>query len=601
MYRGLTFLLLVFIVWNLQAINNDSIPYWNSNTNLVPWRLPMSGDNDDISYLDLDNDGDPDVLFTTIFGDIPVMWIDDNDNMRYGDTQGDMYGDCLVIDRNKDGKWAGPRDLCIKWGDENGDMLPDIQLVVSNGTEKKLGYFDWDADFIYMIDFGEKDGIFNYIDWNTIRLMCWSHIGHANFFSDYHGNNLFLKMHGSPYHIDNISYNWENPFIFYDYDNDGLTEFTIRLVDTPNFRPKNGSSDIFDDIDDQYEISFTKKIDWVAFSWDLDNDNTYGKEFDFDMSVHFRGEGFDYSDQKHTFNSLKGLESANKLLWDDSWRKNVELIYADQNAAFDLVFDRGNNKYNECWFVFDEDDDCNRWERVEFYEPKDLYTIGLRKGGIDNNAQSDAIGDRGEWDLDNSGNGNLYVSKFDGRLHLYGAEWGCWRIDQTAYCYQGFGGLYDKWAFHRMTEEPEIFGLVKYTDTDKNGFIDLIEYDLDGNQDFEEKVSLIDLGIDDTCNIIELNKQDYSEMNRLFKKVADDMWNKAMNVVEKAKLYQITTEWYSFYMHPRSDFEKYSHGYWLAFYLYKDMRHKALIADDTEMVHNLDFAYYSNDWSNLNI
>ena len=345
---------------------------------------------------------------------------------------------------------------------------------------------------MYMIDFGEKDGIFNYIDWNTIRLMCWSHIGHANFFSDYHGNNLFLKMHGSPYHIDNISYNWENPFIFYDYDNDGLTEFTIRLVDTPNFRPKNGYSGIFDDIDDKYEISFTKKIDWVAFSWDLDNDNTYGKEFDFDMSVHFRGEGFDYSDQKHTFNSLKGLESANKLLWDDSWRKNVELIYADQNAAFDLVFGRGNNKYNESWFVFDEDDDCNRWERVEFYEPKDLYTIGLRKGGIDNNAQSDAIGDRGEWDLDNSGNGNLYISKFDGRIHLYGAEWGCWRIDQTAYCYQGFGGLYDKWAFHRMTEEPEIFGLVKYTDTDKNGFIDLIEYDLDGNQDFEEKVSLID-------------------------------------------------------------------------------------------------------------
>jgi len=29
-------------------------------------------------------------------------------------------------------------------------------------------------------------------------------------------------------------------------------------------------------------------------------------------------------------------------------------------------------EWDYCWFVFDEDDDCNRWERVEFYEPKDM-------------------------------------------------------------------------------------------------------------------------------------------------------------------------------------------------------------------------------------
>ena len=69
-----------------------------------------------------------------------------------------------------------------------------------------------------------------------------------------------------------------------------------------------------------------------------------------------------------------------------------------------------------------------------------LKLVQLRED-LDNNRQSDASGDRGEWDLDNSGGGSLYVSNFDGRIHLYGAEWGAWRIDQNSFSYQGFGGI----------------------------------------------------------------------------------------------------------------------------------------------------------------
>ena len=59
--------------------------------------------------------------------------------------------------------------------------------------------------------------------------------------------------------------------------------------------------------------------------------------------------------------------------------------------------------------------------------------------GLDDNAQSDPVGDRGEWDLDNSGKGNLYISPLDGKIHLFGAEKGFWRIDQNAFYYQGMG------------------------------------------------------------------------------------------------------------------------------------------------------------------
>lgn len=579
------------------AQSTDSTVYWNTHTQLVPWRLPM--DNTQVEYIDLDQDGDPDVLITSILGDIPVIWIDDNDNMQYGDAEGDMTDDCILIDRDRDGRFGGPNDLCIDWVDTNKDYIADIQVVVSNGRGQKFGYFDWGADFMYIIDFDETDGIHNYIDWNQLRLMCWAHNGHSDFFTDYHGNTLFLKMHASTFNIDDLRYNWENPFIFYDKDGDGLSEFSIRMVDTPHFRPLEGNSIHFEGVGKEYEVKFTRKIDWVALAWDLDNDNAPGNEFDFDMSLHFRGEGFDYSDQVHVYKELRGLPEADKFFDDPRWRQQTELIFPGPDNAIDLIFERGKGKYSQCWFVFDEDDDCNRWERVEFYEPKDLYTVGLRKGGLDNNAQSDAIGDRGEWDLDNSGEGRLYISTFDGRIHLYGAEWGCWRIDQTAYDYQGFGGLYDKWDFHRMNPDPEKFGLVRYTDTDGNGFIDRIEYDLDGDREFEECICLSDLGIDDRCILIETSRLTYADMQQVFKIAADEMWTHAQKVVEVARSWRMNVEWYNFYRSPRSLSERYQYGYWLAFYLYRDMKHAALLHKDQTLADRLDKAYYSRDWEGL--
>lgn len=575
----------------------DTIRYWNSNTQLVPWRLPLS--NSPIEYMDLDQDGDPDILKTVIWECVSVMWIDDNDNMKYGDTEGDMVDDCLLIDRNGDGVFGGPMDLCIDWNDENKDGIADIQVVVSCGRKQKFGYFDFDADYMYMIDFGEKDGVHNFIDWNTIRLMCWAHNGISDFFTDYHGNTLFLKMHGSPFHIADLRYSWENPFIFYDDDKDGLSELSIRLVDTPYFRTKEDKEKHFEGVDSCYEIKFKKKIDWTAISWDLDNDNAPGNEFDFDMTLHFRGGEVDYSNQVHSFRSLRGLPAADKFFYDPRWRQQKDLVYPDQNNAWNFIFKQGEGKFEQCWFVFDEDDDCNRWERVELYEPKDLYKVGIRNGGLDNNAQSDAVGDRGEWDMDNSGDGKLYISPFDGRIHLYGAEWGCWRIDQTAYDHQGFGGLYDKWKAHRICPDTEKFGLVKYTDTDHNGFIDLIEYDLDGDKKMEECISLHDLGIDDRTPIIDPSLLKYKGMQNLFKNITNQIWKRAQKVIEVARRRQVHVEWYNFYRNPRSIMERYQYGYWLTFYLYRDMRQMARMKGKAEDVRNLDIAYYSGNWNRL--
>jgi hypothetical protein len=593
MKSGFTILFLIFV-----SCSFSQGKYWNENTQLIPWRFPLTIDKSTLEYIDLDKDGDPDVLQGKLSNGLSFIWIDDDDDMQWGDLEGDTDNDCLCVDIDGDGLYGGIRDLCVDWTDTNGDGIADVQLVVQNGGLKPRYNYDWWADFMYIIDWGEKDGIKNFINWNDLILRAWEHNGHANFFTDYHGNTLFLKMHGSTFRIDDLRYNWENPFIFYDYDKDKLSEMAIRLVDSPRFRPKPGEPNDprFDKLDPEYDIQFTQRIDYVAITWDMDNDNGQGNEFDFDMSLKFSGKGFDYSDQKHRFKNMKGLPEANKFFYDARWRQIDELIYPCEKVAYNKIFNEGEWDY--CWFVFDEDDDCNRWERVEFYEPKDLWKIGMEKGGLDNNKQADATGDRGEFDMDNSGKGNLYIAPFDGRLHLYGAEWGAWRIDMNALYFQGYGGLYPPAKKHvRDQKEPEKWATVRYEDTDNNGFFDLIQYDLDGDTIFEETISLKAMGIDDKSNIINTAKTDYKTMNKTFVKLTDEMWKKSQQVVRIAEQMGVNANWYAFWQQPRTTFEKYQYGYWLMFYLYRDMRHAAMLNGDEALKQKLMKAYYSGDWS----
>ncbi len=571
--------------------------YWNENTKLIPWRIPMAMNQSNIVYEDLNNDGKPEIIRTNILDNIPVIWIDDDGDMKPGDWEGDTDNDCLLVDLNKDGLFGGPEDLSVDWVDTDGDGIADIQFVISNGSlDTRYGY-DFTSDYMCVIDI-EKDDIKNFIDWNEIVLRCWEHNGHSNFFQDYHGNTLFLKMHASSFRIADTRYNWENPFIFYDYDNDMLSEMAIRMLDIPYFRPKpdKAPDKRFEKVDKDIDVIYSQKITWVSLAWDMDNDNGQGNEFDLDMTLHFRGEGFDYSDQIHSFKNLRGLPAADTFLYDPRWRQMNELIYPDEKVSYDMTFQKG--KWNQCWFVFDEDDDCNRWERVELYQPLDLFKSGSRKGGLDNNQQSDVIGDRGEFDLDNSGKGKLYISPIDGRIHLYGAEWGAWRIDQKSACFQGYGGLYPPMKVkERLHPNPDSWATVKYSDTNNNSFFDLIEYDLDGDTVFEEKISLIELGIDDRGRIFDPASMKYEDFTILYKTVTEDIWKRAEDALIVAKKMKLNTSWYAFWKQPRTQFEKYAYGYWLNFYIYKDLQHISKLNKDEHSTKELNQAYYSGKWT----
>lgn len=556
--------------------------YWNANTLLIPYRLPPAPAGYKPTYIDLDGDGDPDILRTVTANGIPVQWIDDDDDMQYGDLEGDTDNDCLMIDRNKDGVYGGYGDLIIDWVGEDEDGNPAMQVVVDNIPEANRmktgnGHYMWVVDT-------DKDDVFNYIDWNTFTLRCWIHNGLSDFYEDYNGKSTFMKIHSTTERVNDVRMNWENPFLFYDPDNDGLTEMAIRFCDSPKIVKENG----------QANSVLSGNIDWVSVSMDTDNDNAPGNEFDFDMTIHFTGPGFNYENQKHINKNLRGLPEADTFFLDARWRKLPELLYPDHDAAWDLTFKEG--KWDKVWFTYDEDDDCNRWERVELYQPRDPFKVGKNQGGIDNNGQADPAGDRGEWDEDNSGHGQLYVSPIDGKIHLYGAEWGCWRIDQNARYYQGMGGIYDGYGPKRIETEPTVFPTVKYTDTDNNGFFDLMEFDLDGDKVFEQRLSMKELGLDDRCQVINTASMKYEDFVDLESKVSDTMWKNAEKAVEVAKAKKLNTKWYALMLQPKSIRERYHYGFWLQFYLYKDLKDLAGRTNDKALASVIDKAYLQGKW-----
>jgi hypothetical protein len=85
-------------------------------------------------------------------------------------------------------------------------------------------------------------------------------------------------------------------------------------------------------------------------------------------------------------------------------------------------------------------------------------------------------------------------------------------------------------------------------------------------------------------------------MNSTFTAVTETIWQRAQRVLSAAREMEINTNWYAFWQQPRTPDEKYRYGYWLTYYLYKDMCHGAILKGDTELKRILDIAYYSGDW-----
>lgn len=478
-------------------------------------KLTSLAPSDDIVRADIDNDGDPDIL-ELWFNNRRVRWLDENDDMKPTDVMGDMINDSMQIDRDGDGFYDGPGDMSIKWVDENNDGKADLQIFAINPdkTQKRI----WGGASHYMaFEDVDHDRVLAAMDWETFFFEGWKITGTGNFCPDYNGNSIFLKVHLPPFVLNDPRLNWENPFAFYDFDNDGTTEMAIRVIDSPKS-------------DDAQHYTLDGIAEEIFVTFDLDNDTNYRNEMDYDLTLHFLGgEKLDYTKFKHSFPHLKAPDWILPYYRYTNWREIDELIYLPHNEAYEQIF---KPAWNEAWLTFDEDDDDHRWERVECYYPEDPYVTGKWKKdkprGMAGHPQSDTLGDRGEFDRDFSGKGSLYIGSWDQKIHLHGAEWGAWLVDRHR----------EYWGSHPVTGDSspiraeKVGEVVHYKDTDNNGFIDTISFDYDGDEKMESTVALLDFATtenphpDEQPLIIPDDKK-WEGMKDMFTRISEKAWQDA--------------------------------------------------------------------------
>ncbi len=541
------------------------------------YKSTLGSASDEIIYTDVDNDGDADVLERWWNGK-RCRWFDENDDMTRFDKLGDLVSDCVQVDMDGDGVYDGAVDLSVKWADNDGDGRSDMQIVVINpqvGKEKKFG----GAAHYMVFDDTDRDNVMVYFDWSKFDFLCWRNTGRCDFSADYNGDSIFLKAHMAPFGLSDARLNWENPFAFYDMDDDGCTEMSVRLIDNP---------------------LCNAKLDSAYISYDLDNDSQRDNEMDYDLTLRFeKNEEFDYSKYVNKYPDIRAPKWVPKYFQRPEWRVIDELIYVPHDKCYEEAF---GVDWERCYLTFDEDDDDHRWERVELYYPNDPYALrgknsyeASRQGSstpMNIHPQSDSLGDRGEFDKDNSGRGKLYISKWDGRIHLYGAEWGSWALDSEG---KYFGAVATpQVSSPEMAKELE--AVVMYYDTDQNGFFDLVEFDYDADRVADLSVSLLDYGTDE-FELIDPAAEKWLGLHEIFKKNAVRSWAEACGLYRAFWRKGLSGKSIDDLAFASSTWEKYFHGAKLKEAIFRALAEN--LKADPENLWQLMKYYFSGDFAGM--
>ncbi|MGI8905665.1 MAG: hypothetical protein ACR2IE_04145 [Candidatus Sumerlaeaceae bacterium] len=531
---------------------------------------------------DLDGDGDPDIIESWFHGK-RVRFLDENDDATEHDIKGDIAADCMQVDRDGDGYYDGPDDMNIKWVDNDKDGKAEAQVFAINPNLKQKTVASNAAHYMVFEDI-DKDGVNGFVDWDAdYHFDCWHQPpgDDPNFSPDYNGNSIFLKEHLPVWGIQDPRLNWENPFAFYDFDNDGVTEMAIRYCDNKE-RIKDAKSDFGG-------WKYDGTIDDGYVTYDLDNDTGRRNEMDYDLTFRFSGgEKLNYTNHHVKHRGLKAPEWSLPFFRENAWRKIDEFVYVPHGKCYDELF---KPKWGNVWLCFDEDDDDHRWERVELYYPErdgvstDPYVMGKfarggdkgTTGGIAGHVQSDTLGDRGEFDQDFSGGGKIYVGRWDGKIHLYGAEWGAWLVDYGA---KFWGGAGPNKGNSNPEKADKLEEVVLYKDTDKNGYIDEITYDTNGDRTPEMVVNLNELGTGaggkqaDVAQLITPATEKWQGMHKMFQALADKSWQEAQTLYRAAWKAGLNTPELDDLAIAAGTNEKYEFAYWLKMKLFRTLDEK---------------------------
>jgi len=347
----------------------------------------------------------------------------------------------ILVDRDGDGRFDSIGDWYYKAIDIDGDGAPEGEYYhLFPGSYSNKLHFNFN---------GERD--MSYLDFEAFAYGPdeQRYLKGGKYIMNVHGNGMFLNSYAKL-----IQGAWENPIAWYDLNFDGRTDMVMRAGDVSYVKGKD-------------HIDYSKLLNEFEIAFELNSNTSEKRWHSLDMQLTFyqydKAKGLDYTKYADRIPHIEGLKDA-EFLSKKMADTRLETIrrYLPYMDGYRIAMDYDG--WEGVWLLFDEDDDDNRWEEMfSRHEPAQGWW-----------GYADCIGDRTEIDKDYKGKGKLYVARFDGRIHLFHAEFAVWDVDCLA-MYKGAG---DRAKTDEGPRAPAKlrYPRVRYSDTNGNGFIDKIEY-----------------------------------------------------------------------------------------------------------------------------
>lgn len=375
-------------------------------------------------HVDANNDGKPeevwfvdtDVRHPDEWRPVLVRAIDEDGDLVLG-GEPDLDSDLYIVDWHADGNVDAVMDYTDRDGDGDVDEMA-FYFAGSPFGAPRNSLMVWWGD-----DVGDDNLLWFDIGYTYRQNLCQyrTHFG---------GDELFCAFGIELDDTEWVCF-WENPFLFYDHDGDGVTEEVIR------FSGRN------------------EHVGDLRYSFDADNDATTGAPRDYDVSISAHApEGLALDMRITERRMLRGITTAPFLLYHVAPQYCRETQWADYMLTWDendLNIDGAGIKDGR--FT----DTQERWEGVITRGNDSFKQIGGPNSGEFN--------ERFEMVTQPTGPMKLYYASTDQRLHLFGA--------QKAWLHVDFD--YD--------QKPDM--RYEYVDDDGDGYFDTwtLDADNDGNVD----------------------------------------------------------------------------------------------------------------------
>ncbi len=392
-------------------------------------------------YVDINSDAHPEEVWfidtaprhPERYRPLLVRVIDEDGDLHWN-HEPDMDSDLYIADWKADGSV----DAVLDYTDTDGDN--DVDEVGMYFIGSGANYVPGQAMRVWWgKDIGDDNLLWYDIAYTYNQRLCQyrTHFG---------GNELFVS-----FLLDVDQNKWipffENPFLFYDHDRDGITEEVLRLS------------------------GYQDQVESMRYSFDADNDATDHQPRDFDVSISAWAKGSSASPPSNQ-RGRSDLRIATRYLDKTSLRSIPTGEFLAYNYARDFV---KPIEWKTLLFTWDEidlnvdaqnqyGDFDERWEGVIAHGNQDFPQVGGPSCGPHNK--------RYEHILQKSSTVNVYYHPGDHRIHLKHAERSWMDVDID---------------FNHTAD-------MRYTmiDRDGNGYIDQYQFDRNGDGEYDDEWNVDD-------------------------------------------------------------------------------------------------------------